>query len=361
MNIRLKDIADRAGVSVMTVSKVMRDKSDVSAATKERVRKLAVEMGYVPDTFARSLRTGSTKLLGLIISTITNPIFARTALAIEEAAHEIGYSVLLGHSLNMPEREEACIRRMLSQRVEGLLVSPVYRLGRKASLFDDLHKRGLPTVILGHHAPFCGQFPAVETDDVTASRSITEHLLGLGHRRIAFLAGPAAAPWATERIAGYRQALVGANIAPDDSLVFAAGGNLEAGEKAGRQLLAEPNLPSAVQAVNDLVAIGAATVLLKEGIRVPQDISVTGFGNILSSELFRVPLTTVRQPKYRLGVAAMETMRALLRKEAPGSRRMPAELLVRESTGAPGPESLAQRGGDAIKRPPSPLDGRGLG
>ena len=137
-----------------------------------------------------------------------------------------------------------------------------------------------------------------------------------------------------------------ANIAPDDSLVFAAGGNLEAGEKAGRQLLSEPNLPTAVQAVNDLVAIGAATVLLKEGIRVPQNISVTGFGNILSSELFRVPLTTVRQPKYRLGVAAMETMRALLRKETPNSRRLPAELLVRESTGIFGTEGQKSRGAD---------------
>ena len=319
----------------MTVSKVMRDKSDVSAATKERIRKLAADMGYVPDTFARSLRTGSTRLFGLVISTITNPIFARTALAIEEVAHEMGYSIVLGHSLNTPEREEACIRRMLSLRVEGLFVSPVYRLGRIAPLYSQLRKSAIPTVILGHCAPFCSHFPAVETDDTAASRSITEHLIKLGHRRIAFLAGPTAAPWAAERISGYRQAMIDADLQPTDSLIFMAGGNLEAGEKAAHQLLAESPRPTAIQAVNDLVAIGAATVLLKSGWRIPEDVSVTGFGNILSSELFRVPLTTVRQPKYRLGVAAMETMRMLLRRETPSSKRMTAELLVRESTGAP--------------------------
>ena len=335
MIVRLKDIAERAGVSVMTVSKVMRDTKDVAAATKVRIRKLAAEMGYVPDTFARSLRTGFTRLFGLIISTITNPIFARTALAIEEGAHQMGYGIVLGHSLNTPEREEACLRRFLSLRVEGIFVSPVYRLGRVAPLYAELRKRSIPTVILGHHAPFCSQFPAVETDDTAASKAITKHLIQLGHRRIAFLAGPGAAPWSMERTTGYRQALAEAQIEPEDSLIFNAGGNLESGEKAGAQLLAEAARPTAIQAVNDLVAIGAATVLLRNGFRIPEDFSITGFGNILGSEIFRVPLTTVRQPKYRLGVAAMETMARLLGGESPVSRRLPAELLARESSGPP--------------------------
>jgi DNA-binding LacI/PurR family transcriptional regulator len=341
--IRLKDIAQRAGLAVMTVSKALRDQPDVSPATKARVKVLAQQMGYVPDSTAQGLRTRQTKLFGLVISSMTNPIYSRVVLAIEEHASALGYEVLLTHTLNLPEREEGCLRRLLARRVDGLFVSPVYRLGTEAPIYQELVARGVPTVLLGHTAPFCNQFVSVESDDLQASYAVTQHLLSLGHKRIAFLAGPPATPWTQERFEGYRRALREAGIEVDDRLVFQAGRTIEDGAKAASQMIAEGSEATAVQAVNDVVAVGAAETLLKHGLKIPQDISVAGFGNILLGAHFRVPLTTTRQPKFRLGKAAVEVMHDLLRGRRPEARRLPAELLVRASTGtAPATHHLRQ-------------------
>jgi LacI family transcriptional regulator len=334
-NVRLKDIAAQAGVSVMTVSKVMRDAPDISAATKARIKVMAQRMGYVPDTMAQGLRTRTTKLLGLVISTATNPIFSRILLALEERAHELGYDLILAQHLLNTEREDGIIRRLLSRRVDGLFLSPVYRLAPNASAYEEIRLRGTPTVVLGHPAPFCSGFPSVETEDLRASMTMTQHLLEQGHRRIAFFAGPAASPAAQERLEGYRRALREANVEPDDRLVFVAGNSIEDGQKTALQMLNEDAHPTAIQGFNDLVAIGAANVLLNQGLKIPDDISITGFGNTLLAEHFRVALTTMRQPKFRLGVAAMEMMQKLLRGEQADSRRMDAEIITRDSVGPP--------------------------
>jgi LacI family transcriptional regulator len=340
--IRLKDIAEKAGVSVMTVSKALRDAPDVSAATRARIRLLAREMGYVPDSSARGLRTRTTRQFGLVISAITNPIFSRVVLAIEEHAHELGYDLLLAHSLNIPEREETCIRRLLARRVEGLFIAPVYRMEPDAAIYRELAARSVPTVLLGGTAPFCSQFVCVEIEETLASYAATQHLIGLGHKRIAFVAGPTAAPWSAQRFEGYRRALREAGMDVDDRLVFQAGATIEDGMKAALQMINEACDATAVFAVNDLVAIGCADTFLSQGIRIPEDLSIAGFGNILVSEYFRVPLTTARQPKYRLGTAAMEIMVQLLRTGRAESRRLPAELVIRDSSGvAPAASRLA--------------------
>ncbi len=333
--VRLKDIAACAGVSIMTVSKVLRDEPDISAATKVRIRKLAEEMGYVPHTHARSLRYSSSRMFGLLISTATNPVFARMVVAIEEQCQLLGYDLLIGHSLNDAAREEKFIRRCLSRRVDGLFITPVYRLHPVAPAYADLLRHRVPTVILGHRALFCEKFASVATDDLNASANATRHLLQLGHRRIAFFTGNRASPGAQERYEGYRRALSEARIDVDERLVFHAGGTIEEGRKAALQMLNERCDATAIQAHNDLVAIGAGEILLDQGVKIPEQISLIGFGNILISEHFRVPLTTVRQPKFRLGVAAMESMQQLLKGEPPTQKRLPAEITVRESTAPP--------------------------
>ena len=333
--VRLKDIAAQAGVSVMTVSKVMRDAPDISAATKVRIRALAEQMGYTPDSVAQGLRNKTTKLLGLVISAVTNPVFARVVMAIEEQAHQLGYDVILAQTLNQPEREQAVIRRMLSRRVDGLFITPVYRLEQTAPIYEELVKRAVPTVILGHRAPFCSSFVNVETDDISASFAATRHLIELGHKRIAFLAGPNAAPSSVERLEGYRRALREAGVELDESLIFHAGSTIEEGEKAALQMLQESPNATAVQAVNDLVAIGAANVFLGQGLKIPGDISLVGFGNVLISEHFRVPLTTIRQPKLRLGTAAMDSMLKLIAGTRPPTKRLSGEIVIRQSSGAP--------------------------
>jgi LacI family transcriptional regulator len=337
---RLKDIAARAAVSVMTVSKAMRDAPDISAATKARIRQLALEMGYVPDPSAQGLRTRRTRLFGLVISTMTNPIFARILLAIEERVHAMGYDLIVSHTLNDPQREELCIRRLMARRVDGLFVYPVYRMAPTAPVYEELQRSTIPVVILGHVAPFCAAFTHVETGDVESSTQLTRHLLDLGHRRIAFLAGPQSAPWALERLEGYRRALRDANLEVDDRLIFQSGRLIEDGEKAAEQMLLERPPATAVQAVNDLVAIGAASTFLARGHRIPEDFSFAGFGNVLTSLYFRVPLTTVRQPRFRQGMASVDAMLKLMAGERPEPRRLQGQLIVRQSTAPPRPPAL---------------------
>jgi DNA-binding LacI/PurR family transcriptional regulator len=333
--VRLKDIAERAAVSVMTVSKALRDEPDVSVATKTRLKLLAAEMGYVPDSTAQGLRTRTTKLFGVVIPSTTDPVYARVVLAIEERAHELGYDIMLMHTLNSAEREDACVRRLLSRRVDGLLIAPVYRIDPEVRIYQELLNRHSPAVLLGPPAKFCSQFPSVQVDDLVASYTATQHLLKLGHKRIAFLAGPMAAPWSQERFEGYRRALREAGSDVDDKLVFQAGGTVEDGAKAALQMLNENCNATAVQAVNDLIAIGCANTLLNQGIQIPQAMSIVGFGNMLASEYFRVPLTTIRQPKFRLGTAALDVLMQILRGQRVESKRLPAELVVRASTAPP--------------------------
>jgi LacI family transcriptional regulator len=333
--VRLKDIARHAGVSVMTVSKALRDEPDVSAATKARIKSLAQQMGYVPDSSAQGLRNRTTKLFGLVIPTTTNPIFARVVFAIEERAHELGYDVLLTHTYNQPAREEDCIRRLLSRRVDGLFITPVYRFEAEARIYQEVLARQTPTVLIGPPAPFCKSFVSVEIDEQVASYTATQHLLKLGHKRIAYLTGPPTAPWVHERFAGYRRALREAGLDVDDKLVFQAGSTIEDGTKVALQMLNESCNATAIQTVNDLVAIGCADTLFAKGVRIPEDVSLVGFGNILSAEYFRVPLTTIRQPKFRLGAAAVEAMMNLLKGQRVEMKRLSAELIVRKSTAPP--------------------------
>ncbi|HUC84695.1 MAG TPA: LacI family DNA-binding transcriptional regulator [Candidatus Acidoferrales bacterium] len=332
--VRLKDIAQLAGVSVMTVSKALRDEPDVSAETKSKIKALAQQVGYVPDSSAQGLRTKTTKLLGLVIPATTNPVYARMVFAIEERAHELGYDVLLAQTLNSPDREDTCLRRLLSRRVDGLLITPVYRFEAEARIYMEIAARKIPTVLLGPPAPFCRNFLSIEIEEVAASFNVTRHLIELGHRQVAYFTGPPAAPWAHERFDGYRRALREAGLEVDDKLVFAAGGTIEDGAKAAAQMLNEGCCPTAVQTASDSVAIGCAETLLRQGLKIPEDVSIAGFGNIMAAQYYRIPLTTVRQPKYRLGVAAIETIMQLVRGEKAASRRLPAELVLRQSTAA---------------------------
>lgn len=329
--VRLKDIAEKANVSVMTVSKVMRNAADISAATKARVRHIAEEMGYVPDSLAQGLRNRTTKCLGLVVPSITNPIFGRMVFALEEGCHANGYHLVLTQSLSDVEREEIVIRRLISRRVDGLFIAPVYRFAPTATVYEELKKSGLKVVILGPASQFCAAFPNVESEDRNGSYAVTQHLISLGHRRIAFLMGPSASPVSQERLEGYKRALRDAGIPEDEKLIFKAGSTIEEGSNATLQMLNEWDNATAVQCFNDLVAIGAAEVLLKQGFKIPEQISVAGFGNTLISEYYKIPLTTVRQPKLSLGRAAIDSMLALLKDKTPEPQRLTAELLIRQS------------------------------
>ncbi len=333
--IRLKDVAARAGVSLMTVSKVLRDAPDVSPATKSRIRRLVQEMGYVPNALARGLRTRRTRLLGLVVPAVAHPVIGEMVQTIETRVHELGYDLLLAQSQDNPQREDMCLRRLLSRRVDGLFIYPVYRLAPTATVWEELLKSGTPAVLLGPGAPFCAGFPGVETDDALAGYLVAQHLIRLGHKRIAFFAGPPAAPWAQELFAGYRRALREANLPLDDRLVFSAGVRLEDGQRSAAQMLSEGAAPTAIQTVSDQAALGVATVLWERGLRIPEDVSLAGYGDLYPAEWMRVSLTTVRLPRSALAAAAAEAMERWLGGEKVETRRLPGELCIRGSTARP--------------------------
>ena len=286
----------------------------------------------MPDSTAQGLRTRTTRLFGVLVSALSSPIFSRVVLAIEERAHDLGYEVMVAQTLDLPDREEACLRRFLARRVDGLFIVPAYRLARDGRVYQELLSQKTPTVIMGHIAGFCNGFVNVEADDLLASYFATRHLMKMGHRRIAFMSGPPGMPWSAERFEGYRRALREDGLDVDDKLVFQAGRSIEDGAKAALQMI-NPDFMSPL--FNE--------TLLKQGLRVPQDVSVVGFGNILLAQHFRVPLTTCRQPKYRLGAAAVEAMQQLLKGKRPDPKRLPAELIVRESSGTASASSLARQ------------------
>jgi LacI family transcriptional regulator len=341
---RLIDIARQAGVSVMTVSRVLRDSPEISAATKARVRAIADRLGYVPDASAQGLRTRSSRLLGAIIPSLADPAQAALLRIIEERLLGLGYDLLLAQSAGQADREDLCLRRFLARRVEGLFLSPVSRLAPPTSAYDELRRRGIKVVLLGPPVPGGEGFVAIESLDEAASQQAAAHLLSLGHRRIAFLTGPLHSPAAQARLAGYRRALRDAGLDPDDRLVFHAGSTAEDGAHAVAQLIDEDPGATALQAVNDSVALGAARLLLAQGLPIPDRFSVVGFGDIPAAEFFRVPLTTLRLPHAHLAAAAVDVMLKLIRGEPVGPRRFPAELVLRSSTGPPPARPVADPG-----------------
>src|SRR5690606_925348 len=196
-----------------------------------QVRALAQEMGYVPHAMAAGLRTRETRLVGLVIPGVANPVFARLIMAIEDGAFECGFDLMLAHTLDRPEREEYVIRRLLARRVQGLLVMPVPRIG-DAAIYCELARLGLPMIVLGPAPSFCDGFVRVCSDEEVASREVTEHLIALGHRRIAYLAGRSICPSAQARLEGHRRALREAGLESEDGLVIHAGTTVEDGYRA---------------------------------------------------------------------------------------------------------------------------------
>jgi DNA-binding LacI/PurR family transcriptional regulator len=190
-------------------------------------------------------------------------------------------------------------------------------------------------VVLGHPAPFASNFASVATDDALASFQLTRHLIALGHRQIAYFAGPPAVPAAQEQFEGYRRALREAEIPFDDRLIFTAGSSIEDGSRAAEQMLSEMTAATAVQTSSDLVAMGAAAVFHAAGYRIPGDLSLTGFGDHSAAEYLLPPLSTARLPKYALGLAAVDQMLRLFQNELAGPKRLSCDVVLRASTAAP--------------------------
>jgi LacI family repressor for deo operon, udp, cdd, tsx, nupC, and nupG len=326
--ISIKDVAKAADISYSTVSRALNDSPRVKPETKERIQRIAREMGYLPSGVARSLVTRRTHTVGVVVSTITDLFFAEVIYAIEEIALSHKYSVILANSGGEPARELAAIRALLERRVDGIIV--VAGCSEK----DDMSpERGIevPLVIINNvHQEHPGY--SVEVDNIGGGRLAIQHLAELGHRRIAHIAGPITEWDGVERLRGYEQGLQTHQLPLDPHLIARGSSRPEGGMTAMHQLLALQPRPTAVFCYNDVTALGAMRTAHAAGLRIPHDLSVVGFDDIDLSPFFEPPLTTIAQPKRKMGEKAMQMILDLLAGETIQDCVLPSELVVRGST-----------------------------
>jgi DNA-binding LacI/PurR family transcriptional regulator len=336
MRVSIKDIAQAAGVSHSTVSRALSDSPLVSDETKARVQHLAQEMGYSPNTLARSLVTRQTHTVGVVVTTIADPFIAEVVQGIEATAHDHGYTVVLCNSGAEPEREIAAVEMLGSKRVDGVIVTSS-RVG--ALYLEHLERIGVPIVLINNHNEQSGRYTfTVTVDNQHGGCLATDHLIQLGHQRIAYVTAPADHSSDLDRMAGYRQALVDSGIEPAPDLIVPGNGRADGGERALETLMALDVLPGAVFCYNDMTAIGLINAARGAGLAVPSDIAVAGFDDIPFATYCCPPLTTIAQPKVEMGQLAMKMALSLMTIEEGDEREelsnivVQGKLIVRAST-----------------------------
>ncbi len=302
MPVSLKDLAARTGVSVSTASRALANHPRISAATRARVQRAAAELGYTPSAIARSLVKQETRTLGVVTTDVSDPYAAEVVKAVEDAAGAAGYQLLLATSHGQPQREIAAVQMLRERRVDGIIVIS----SRGGRLYEPLMPLlEVPLVMVNSRRPGSPAH-SVLGDSRQGARLATEHLLALGHRRIAFVGGPRQGQSAWRRLRGYVEALHAAGLRPNPALVLPGEGHTEDGRRAVRRLLAAEMPATALLCYNDLTAFGVLAEAWAAGVGVPDDLSVVGFDSLPFSELTTPPLTTVEQPRRALGERAVE-------------------------------------------------------
>jgi LacI family transcriptional regulator len=302
MNIRT--VAKRARVSTATVSRTINDSAKVSPKTAERVRRAIEALNFYPDTNARALGSGRSGLFGLIISDITNPFFPELVKAFEDIAVLHDQEVLIANTNYDPERMKICVTRMLQRKVDGVAIMTSEMDDGLIQIFS---RRQIPLVFLDTGTPGPG-ISRVRIDYSTGVDSAMNHLIGLGHKRIAFISGPLALTSARIRSKAFIESKVRQHLADDPILIQEGNHRVDGGHAAMKRILDGGSRPTAVVASNDLTAIGAMGAISEFGLRVPDDISVIGFDDIQLSAFTQPPLTTVKLPRAEIANAAFRAL-----------------------------------------------------
>lgn len=334
------DVAHRAGVSAMTVSRVVNNSGYVSGPTRSRVERAIAELGYVPNALARQLRSKRTKTLALVVSDISNPFFTTIARGVEDVAAPRGFSVMYCNTDESEKEEAQYVLMLIERQVDGVLLVPARSSGTSFRL---LHAHRIPVVVLDRRVA-ARRVDCVRTDSEAGAHALTRHLLALGHRRIAVLTGRRTISTSVERVAGCRRAMEEAGLALDDELVryggFTFGNPNQAdGYRMVQELLASASpRPTAIFAANNFIAFGAIRALHETGLRVPEDMSVVAFDDLPSEWVMEPILTVAAQPAYEIGrrAATMLLDRLAGERVAEGEEVvLPFELIIRRSTAAP--------------------------
>jgi DNA-binding LacI/PurR family transcriptional regulator len=299
----IKEVARRAGVSPGTVSNVLNRPERVAATTRARVEQAIRELGFVRNGSASTLRAGQSRAVGLVVLDIGNPFFVEVARGVEDVVSERDHAVILCNSGESSAKEARNLKVLAEQRVRGVLITPAEE---NVSRLRQLRDRGIAVVLVDH--PASGDMCSVAVDDVAGGELAAAHLLGTGARRISFVTGPLAIRQCADRRKGARRALHSAGV-PARNLedVVVPEMNAHGGRQAAERLLAG-DLPDAIFCANDLLALGVLRALLRDGVRVPDDIRLIGYDDIEFSSAAAVPLSSVRQPTYQLGKIATELL-----------------------------------------------------
>ncbi len=331
--VTIKDIARELNVSPSTVSRALSDHPAISKATKKRVQEVASRMNYFPNSIAQSLKQQRTKTIGVIVPEIKHEYFALAISGMEEVAYQAGYALVVSQSNEQMEREQFNVMSMISNRVDGLIVS------RSQSTTDSAHFKkaldvGIPVIFFNR---VCEDVETIKvvSDDFNGAYQATRHLIERGYRRIAHFAGPRILPACQERLAGFRKALHEAGLSCPEQWILYGGMHEIDGQRSMEKLLQLKEQPEAILAINDPVAVGAFTVIKKNGLKIPEDYALVGFSNNSVVALLEPALTTVDEKPFELGRKAMELLLAKLKGQLSLEDkviRCQTELVIRQST-----------------------------
>ncbi|SDM85726.1 transcriptional regulator, LacI family [Paenibacillus sp. yr247] len=332
--ITIYDIAEKAGVSAMTVSRVINNTGRISEATRKRVRKVMEDLHYIPNSMARSLVLQKTNILSLLITDITNPFYTTLARGAEDAAMRSGYRLLFANSDEDYAKEKGYVDMILSARVDGVLFAPTG--DHSLENLEQLQKHQIPFVVLDR------EIPGIEADMVLGdskegARKLVDHLIGLGHRRIAMINGSQDVSTARLRYTGYREAHLLNGLSVEDSLVVHLNYRDFQDESALDALLHHEDPPTAIFAANNMLAVGVIQSLRQRGLQVPGDLSIVCFDDFGMAGAINPFLTVASQPAYQFGSLGMQLLIERIEGEVIHENRkmiLPSELLIRTSTQA---------------------------
>lgn len=325
----IQDVAARAGVAPITVSRVLNNSGYVSQKTRERVENAAKELRYVPNSLASSLRSNRTNILALLLADISNPFWTTVARGVEDAANQEGFSVILCNTDEKANKQEEYIAVLLRKRVDGFLLVPTSASSTSIQL---IQQQQTPLVLLDRSIPDLA-VDTVRGDNYGSAYQLATHLLQLGHRRIAMLAGPRHISTSTERVEAVRQAMHDAEIELDTRMICYGEYAIESGYAMAKEVIQQQ--PTAIVAGNNFIAVGVGRLLREYNLQVPQDISVVCFDDVPLSWASEPFLTVAIQPAYEMGWCATELLLKRIAQTEMGSAKdlkLPVEIILRNST-----------------------------
>ncbi|KAA3658328.1 MAG: LacI family transcriptional regulator [Chloroflexi bacterium] len=330
----IRDVAEKAGVSTMTVSRVINNSGYVSDKTRAKIESVIEELGYIPNMLGQSLRFNQTNTLALVITDITNPFWTTVSRGVEDAAQEKGYSIILCNTDESVKKQDQYLTMLLKRRIDGILLAPT------SSSADGVHritKLGIKVVVLDRDVPNVN-VDIVLGDSFGGSVQLTKYLLELGHKHIAMVAGPRDVSTSTERVAGYEHAMQAAGLETGNGRIFWGKFSRASGYANAQKALAQHPQPTAMFAANNFIAVGVLQAVREAGLRIPEDVSIVAFGDIPESINPEPFFTVATHPTYEMGYQATQILLSRIKEEGATQIQkivLPIEIIPRGSTASP--------------------------